>query len=349
MALTDITDRFPRNLHRFDSENERKSLAEASHHYTQDAVLLIDPDHGLILDANPAMERLFGWRISDLVGRHFDILRGDDTHTLEKIRAEGPVFVEQVMRHHDGHNVYIDLMAAIVPFDNGKAIIANLRQADERAEQSQRTREMLDAHHLLVREMNHRVKSHLHTISSLLRTRARNVATPDARRSLMSCSGQIRAIGLLHSELSTRTDDLTLDLGQYIRRLVPYVIEAAGGENTAAQIDIDIAPMPLLPQQATPAALLIFEMLNNALRHAWPGGMPNGKISITGGIDNARHACLEIADDGIGFDKSTPPGLGLELIEALAAQLSADISKSGPPGTKYSICWNLNDDGKDNG
>ncbi len=349
MAITDITDRFRQSPHSLDSSKQTASLAQVSHQYTQDAVILIDPSHGLILDANPTVEHLFGWRVSELIGRHFDILRGDETDTLDKIRAEGPAFVEQIMKHRDGHHVYIDLMAAVVPFGKDKAIIANLRHADDRARKSQKNRNTLEAHRLHVREMNHRIKNHLHTISSLLRTRARNLHDSKTRRSLLNCAGQVRAIGLLHSELSRRSDDMTLDLGHYIRRLVPYVIEAAGSEEAAPHMDINIARLPLRPHQATPAALLIFEILNNALRHAWPEGTGKGEVRITGQMDESGRACIEIADDGVGFNRdSSPGGMGLELIDALAAQLDADISKSGPPKTKYRICWNTHDESKVN-
>ena len=89
--------------------------------------------------------------------------------------------------------------------------------------------------------------------------------------------------------------------------------------------------------QAGPVALILNELVCNALKHAFPGGR-SGAIHVT--IDNdGEEALLAVADDGVGLVEQAPTSstLGLQLVSVLAEQLHGRLAIQSPPGTHVSI------------
>jgi two-component sensor histidine kinase len=71
--------------------------------------------------------------------------------------------------------------------------------------------------------------------------------------------------------------------------------------------------MPTRP--ATNVALVVNELLQNALEHAF-GGRPQGTVRISIGQSPEEHVIL-VRDDGVGFPENYLRGLGLEIVETL--------------------------------
>ena len=91
---------------------------------------------------------------------------------------------------------------------------------------------------------------------------------------------------------------------------------------------------PCPSSSAAPLALVINELLTNALRHAFPEGRP-GRIAVS--LANQGEACvLTIADDGVGL--SGAPGFGSTIVKLLSQQLHAEFSSTeGHPGTRVTL------------
>jgi two-component sensor histidine kinase len=86
--------------------------------------------------------------------------------------------------------------------------------------------------------------------------------------------------------------------------------------------------------------LIVTELVINALKHAFPGHDPSGRIEV---VYAARGTgwTLSVGDDGIGMptgDNAGKPGLGTGIVEALSKQLGATVSiAAAEPGTTVSI------------
>ncbi len=91
------------------------------------------------------------------------------------------------------------------------------------------------------------------------------------------------------------------------------------------RIDTEVESIRLPASMAAPLALMIHELVANALRHAFPTGRP-GRVSITARRTEVGMG-VEICDDGVGFDATVPEvsGFGRSLVEMVAKQLRGTV------------------------
>jgi len=86
-----------------------------------------------------------------------------------------------------------------------------------------------------------------------------------------------------------------------------------------------------------PAALILNELLSNALKHAFPGDR-RGKICITFRESDPGHLELVIEDDGVGspdvLRKRTTKSLGLQIVRVLTGQLAGTVNQEPSSGTR---------------
>ena len=85
--------------------------------------------------------------------------------------------------------------------------------------------------------------------------------------------------------------------------------------------------------------LVVTELVINALKHAFPARR-RGKISVSYHEADQRWT-LTVADDGIGIPEGDPvkPGLGTNIVSALAKHLDAVVTTTpgGPAGTTVTL------------
>jgi two-component sensor histidine kinase len=85
--------------------------------------------------------------------------------------------------------------------------------------------------------------------------------------------------------------------------------------------------------------LIVTELVINALKHAFPGDR-HGRISVRYQGRGPNWA-LSVDDDGVGMSddpETAKPGLGTSIVEALAAQLQAEVQiGNARPGTTVEI------------
>jgi two-component sensor histidine kinase len=78
---------------------------------------------------------------------------------------------------------------------------------------------------------------------------------------------------------------------------------------------------------AAPLALVISELLLNALNHGFPNGR-SGNVSVT--IERTESLLrIEVTDDGVDMPETAQggDGLGLTVVDLLSQQLNADVER----------------------
>lgn len=172
----------------------------------------------------------------------------------------------------------------------------------------------------LLHEVDHRVKNNLQLITSLLRLQARRSMDPAVRQALGSAQERVNAVATVHRRLFRGEDVERFDVAAFVEDLVADVIGASGRRDI--QVRLNLEPVDLAAARAAPLALLINELLLNAVHHAFPAGRP-GVITVT--VRRERDGfVIEIADDGVGL--GTPaalPGFGGTIVTLLCGQLGA--------------------------
>ncbi|GGK37533.1 sensor histidine kinase [Salinarimonas ramus] len=178
----------------------------------------------------------------------------------------------------------------------------------------------------LLKEVHHRVKNNMQIVSSLIRMQERVHTSPE------ETIRRVQAMALVHDLIYSHGEFASVNLGAYVRRLSDTLAGGApAGTRVAFSHDLDHVAVTL--DRAMPFALILSEVLTNALRHAFPDGQ--GRIAII--LDHIDgHAELRVEDDGCGFDSATrADGFGMKLIRSLSVQLEADVRFEEGTGTVF--------------
>jgi PAS domain S-box-containing protein len=181
----------------------------------------------------------------------------------------------------------------------------------------------------LLKEVHHRVKNNLQVVTSLLRLEAAR-ADPDACNTkvvLGEMQGRIRSMALLHESLYRSNSFAQVDLGAYLKQLSLQAFRASA-DSGAVRLEHDMVQVSVSLDQATPAGLLVNELISNSLKHAFPQGR-SGVVRVTLQPTPDGRWCLQVSDDGIGlpgdFAARRTQSLGLQLVDDLAQQMQGNL------------------------
>jgi two-component sensor histidine kinase len=96
-------------------------------------------------------------------------------------------------------------------------------------------------------------------------------------------------------------------------------------------VDLDLAQVAVPTAQAAPIALVVNELICNALKHAFPPGR-GGRLTVS--IRRLEDAFqIVVGDDGIGLPPGQDPGFGQTIIQLLCRQLQAHcVVENAQPG-----------------
>ena len=201
-----------------------------------------------------------------------------------------------------------------------------------------------------IREIHHRVKNNLQTISSLLRLQGRRLTSQEAKDAIEESVRRIRSIALVHETLS-REGGGDVPFNDIVRPLVRTVEESLGSPDRPVRFRVEGDAGRLPARVATPLAVVLTELLQNAADHAFPvtsGPVADGDAEVTVELDNdGDQLVLRVTDNGVGlppgFDLAASKGLGLSIVRSLVtSQIEGSISMhspdSGPrPGTVIEV------------
>nr|WP_268807426.1 sensor histidine kinase [Kytococcus aerolatus] len=201
-----------------------------------------------------------------------------------------------------------------------------------------RGEEALLSHEASVREVHHRVKNSLQTVTALLRLQVRRVEDPAAREALETAMHRLGAISVVHESLA-QTAEEEVDLDPVVDRVVRSVTELARevgeGGGMGYQRRGSLGRMP--SERASAVAMVVSELAQNVVTHA-------AASQVVVEARRARvgeHRVLEVSveDDGAGMTgdrAASGTGLGRQIVEALVADLGGTIrwESARPQGTR---------------
>ncbi|MDR6530302.1 two-component sensor histidine kinase [Caulobacter rhizosphaerae] len=207
------------------------------------------------------------------------------------------------------------------------------------AERLARTAEKLEhsneINRLLLVDVNHRVKNHLASVSGLLRLSMRGINDQRARGAIETAIARIGVLGQVYERLHLGERATVVSSRDFICALCEGLRQGVLGSRPIA-MRVEVDDLPLGSMQAVPIGLIINELVENALKYAFPE-------SRAGGIDvsfkaDAETLVLVVKDNGVGFDTSAAaPGGGTRIVRSLVQQLGGRIVQDGEVGTEVSI------------
>jgi two-component sensor histidine kinase len=188
-----------------------------------------------------------------------------------------------------------------------------------------------------IREVHHRVKNNLQTISSLLRLQARRLPKGEARHALDEAERRVRSIAVVHEILSRDTAD-EVDFNEILPSLV-RMAEDLSSTSPPVRVSWSGEAGKMGAQVATPLAVALNELLQNALEHAFVDHKPDDLAQVH--VLLAREGDLlrvEVRDNGTGlprgFSVDGAASLGLQIVRGLVVnQLGGQIQMASDGGT----------------
>jgi two-component sensor histidine kinase len=147
-----------------------------------------------------------------------------------------------------------------------------------------------------IREVHHRVKNNLQTVASLLRLQARRLGDhPQAVAALEDSVRRITSIALVHETLTEEFEG-AVDMADVARRVVRMLEGSLGREDV--HIELHTASVQVDAAVATPLAVVLNELIQNAVEHGLGDGPGTVSVELRGGDD--RPVELQVHDDGAG-------------------------------------------------
>lgn len=173
----------------------------------------------------------------------------------------------------------------------------------------------------MIQEMHHRIKNNLQTVADLLSLEALEGGTLPAEGRLRESIARVKAIAAVHELLSADNVGET-DLRRLAEAVLSGALRTMGTPTCRVAAAVHGPTIMVSSKQATAMALVLNELINNALTHGFAersaGALHVELATIDGTVE------VRVADDGVGlppgFDVATSAHLGLRIVGALVSK-----------------------------
>lgn len=234
------------------------------------------------------------------------------------------------------------LSAKTIPLYDQNLIILTVQDITERIIADKQIQHSLKEKEILLREIHHRVKNNLQTISSLLDLQAESIKDSAALEAFRSSQSRIRSMALIHERLY-KSENLSRIIAQeYIKNLIDYLEATYDSQAGNIKLKTNVQNIMLNLDTAIPCGLIINELVSNSMKYAFPGDRA-GTIEVSLLVSSADSIRLSVKDDGIGIPADitvkNSPSLGLQLVFLLAKQINGTLIIERKNGTKVELIF----------
>ncbi|HKB15666.1 MAG TPA: PAS domain-containing protein, partial [Planctomycetota bacterium] len=312
------------------------------------AIIEWNPDLQVV-EWNPAAERLFGIPKKDALGeRAMDLgIFAPEPEKAEAMwkgvlegKSTGPTTLRIASAR--GRIATCEWYNTLLVDEQGRTVGVACRILDvtERREAEEKIAASLREKDVLLHEIHHRVRGNLQLVSSLLRLHADLLGDARSRKVFGDCERRVRFMALVHDRLYHADDLARIDFGEYVQQVMADLARAQGLGADRMELLVHGEGFRLPIGSAIPCALVVGELVSNALEHAFPEGR-KGRVDVRLASGDGR-LTLEVRDDGVGLpptvDPQNPRTLGLQLVKTLVGeQLRGRMKVSRDGGTTFSI------------
>ncbi|WP_445664722.1 sensor histidine kinase [Fodinibius sp. AD559] len=262
---------------------------------------------------------------------------------VKEVQEEGkktPPTVYKVKRLDGGHR-YLQVQAMPIKYEEEQAVQLVGIDITGYVTYEEELQESLEEKSVLLQEIHHRVKNNLAIISGMMELQAMESTNETLRNKLSDSQLRIQSMALVHELLYESDNFSKLNFKEHVNQLVETIVQTINTE-TSVKVDYELENVMLNINQAVPCALIINELITNALKHAFVN-VKKGKISISL-KERDEMVYLNISDNGVGLPEnisfSNANTLGMRIVQSLVQQLEASMDvTSGDKGTKLSITF----------
>lgn len=256
-----------------------------------------------------------------IVDRRLEDLGFDGALIESAYRLQVPILQEL----ERGDNVTI--LTRILPLVEDGTVTGALVLLRDVSELRRRDR-MLVSMDATIREIHHRVKNNLQTVSSLLRIQGRRLESPEAKTAIDESVRRIQSIAIIHEMLAASGGD-EVALADVVQPIMAMAESSLVSSDRPIRFRLVGEGPTLSASKASSLAVVITELLQNAIEHGFPPGSDGGAITVEL-ISGSTELRVRVHDDGVGvaegFDVAGSGGLGLTIISTLmSGELGGDL------------------------
>lgn len=318
----------------------------AVHAQTLDAVLdatlepiLMFDGRGTIRFASRAAESFLERGNRELVGRTWREAGLSETLMVplemlaQDVLADGRPRTEEFSITWRGDRVCLELQISPVGGEP-PAVVVVMRDISARKAMEEDLKSSLEDNRLLVQEVHHRVKNNLQIVSSILQMQGWRITDPELRQHFEEACGRILSLAKVHELIYKQENVASLDFTLFVRTLCGELFRMHSLREDHVVLSVRGDTMALGVDKAEPLALIVHELVADALKHAF--GENGGRLRVEIAEPRAGEATLVVADDGgnsnrtLDFDAASS-ALGLRMVGALVKQMHGviDVRRRG--------------------
>lgn len=346
-SIADITERTRLEDEVRESERRYRLLTES----LKDVIWILDLASGYFSYMSPSVERLLGFSPEEILARpvatNLEPKDADGLPDLTAARAadfaSGKVppseyYVDEVeQRRKDGSLVWTEVTTRYFRDERtGRIEILGLtHDISDRKAAEERIGSLLAEKDLILKEVHHRIKNNMATISGLLHLQASSLGEGPAVLALEDAERRVRSLMILYDKLYQSSGYGRIAIRDYLSTLVDEIV---ADFSVPARIEVvkDIEDLSLDARPVQYLGIIINELVTNAMKYAFPGleaGTIRLRISAQAGLVRVL-----VEDDGRGLpasvDFGTTTGFGLKLVKGLADQLGGGLRIEREGGTR---------------
>jgi len=341
VLTNDITER----IIRAKKEERLRPLTVLLSSSVLDAIVMLD-ENFFVLFWNLSAQKMFGYSEKDVMGKSLHEMmvpakfteRYALAHEHYKLTGEGNAInrtMDAEVVHKDGHVVHVEMSLSAYQYNDKWCSTAILRDVTERKAIEQKLKDTLAEKELLLKEVHHRIKNNMNTISSLLFLQAQTIKEPLIIDAFEEAGNRIQCISLLYDKLYRSPICTELSTKDYLAALIDEIV-ANFPNSKLVKVEKDIQDFKLDAKRLQPIGIIINELITNIMKYAFKG-KDSGLITLSA-ANNKGHITISVQDDGSGILESVSfensIGFGLQLINALTEQLKGTIRIERGNGTR---------------
>jgi two-component sensor histidine kinase/PAS domain-containing protein len=196
----------------------------------------------------------------------------------------------------------------------------------------------LAAKTVLLKEVHHRVKNNLAVIASLLGIKAGVIEGAEARAALEDSQQRVRSIAMIHERLSGSDRLDRIGFAEVAAELLEELRSVYGGTEGRIAVRLETEPIEMGLHRAFPCALILNELVTNALKYAFPDGR-KGEVVVRLRLAVPGELELSVEDNGVGCPREAVSAggksLGFRIVQILAKQLEGTLEQVDCAGARF--------------
>jgi len=346
---------------------ERKRTEEKLREMTQRLAYHVDNSPLAVIEWGPDMrlsrwageaERIFGWKAEEVLGKRIEEFRW--VYEQDEQLVAQASFDMQTGRDRrrfsanrnyrkDGSVIFCEWYSSALVDDTGnlRSILSLVLDITARREAETALRESLAEKEVLLREVHHRVKNNLASIVGLLELQKEGITDEAALDALKELSDRVLSMSLIHERLYRSKNMARIEFQPYLGELASQLL-ASYGVGSYISCRVEAMGVEAGLDTAIPIGLIVNELVTNAIKYAFPMGVPRPGSEeceiVISALKRDDAFTLAVSDNGAGMppdlDWRSCPSLGLRLVGMLGEhQLGGQLRVDRTGGTRFVLTF----------